>query len=160
MTVPKKLQEVEGIYGGYIVFTPTGSTASVEVARRKGRTAAAAPSNGPVTLSVPYQGSTKDYSTVDADNSLVLFVPALYDVDPTAAEALEQKPPLFLCDIDGAGKCGYAAASLKAPLSTYKGYRFASTLLRPVADVKVQVGSRAWTWQLCRQPACFCETDI
>lgn len=144
---------MEGIYGGYILFTPVTEPATTKGVsprkRRKGTRALAAarlssaaggPRSGAVPLSVPYQGSSKDYSTIGQDNSLALFVPPMHDYDPTSSEALEGKPSLFLCDADGAGKCGYSGASLKASPSAYKqGFRFASTLLRPVADVKVQV---------------------
>jgi hypothetical protein len=149
ITVTKALREVDGIYGGYILFTPTSSTASTSrfvtktLSRKASRAAfkAALEESGAVPLSVPYQGSSKDYSTVGEDDSLVLFVPALHDLNPTSAEALDSKPSLFLCDVDGAGKCGYTPKLLKAPVSTYKNFRFASTLLRPVADVRVQVGA-------------------
>jgi hypothetical protein len=161
ITVPQALQEVEGIYGGYILFTPVtepATTTGVPSPRKRrkgaaraltaaGRMSAASvgPSSGPVPLSIPYQGSSKDYSTIGQDNSLALFVPPMHDYDPTSSEALEGKPSLFLCDAEGAGKCGYSGASLKASASAYKqGFRFASTLLRPVADVKVQVGDSRW----------------
>lgn len=146
ITIPQALKEVDGIYGGYILFTPTDPTATTEstgnTRRKKSRVlvaSAAALSDGPVPLSVPYQGSSKDYSTIGQDNSLALFVPPLFDLDRTSAEALDSKPSLFLCDNEGAGKCGYSATTLKADPSVYKGFRFASTLLRPVADVRVQV---------------------
>jgi hypothetical protein len=145
VTVPQALKEVDGIYGGYIMFTPTTVATSALQARSKGArafSAATAMPNGPVPLSVPYQGSSKDYSTIDEDDSLVLFVPPMYDVDRTSSEALESKPPLFLCNVDGAGKCGYTEKTLKASLSEYKSFRFASTLVRPVSDVKVQVRPR------------------
>lgn len=146
--MPKALQAVDGIYGGYILLTPTSSAsasiAALDQARKKsGRVfAATVASSAPVPLSVPYQGSTKDYSTLGQEKSLILFVPAMPELDPTSSEALSLKPPLFLCDAEGTGKCGYNPKTLKASTSVYiKGYRFASTLLRPVADVKVQVGS-------------------
>lgn len=143
--MPQALTEVDGIYGGYILFTPTTEATSTwhsTTAHSKGArafTAATALPSGPVPLSVPYQGSSKDYSTFGEDNSLVLFVPPMPDVDKTSSEALESKPSLFLCNVDGTGKCGYAGKTLKAPMSEYKSFRFASTLVRPVADVKVQV---------------------
>lgn len=167
MTVPKALQEVDGIFGGFIMFTPltttaasitsssstssmstSSSTASSHNKKRSSSSSSAhafglAAQDEPVPLTVPYQGSSKDYSTFDReDKSLVLFVPPLYDHDPSSSEALESKPSLFLCDAEGAGKCGFSEKStLRAAMSVYsKGYRFASTLLRPVADVKVQVG--------------------
>lgn len=150
VTVPQALKEVDGIYGGYILFTPidpastTGSSSS-STRRKKSRVSIADAGStfelpdGPVPLSVPYQGSSKDYSTIGQDHSLVLFVPPLFDLDQTSSEALESKPSLFLCDAEGAGKCGYIPKMLKASKKVYDGFRFASTLLRPVADVKVQV---------------------
>lgn len=148
VTVPQALKEVDGIYGGYIMFTPTTVSTSTfpAASRSKGArafSAATALPSGPVPLSVPYQGSSKDYSTIDEDDSLVLFVPPMYVVDKTSSEALESKPPLFLCNVDGAGKCGYTEKTLKAPWSEYRSFRFASTLVRPVSDVKVQVRRRS-----------------
>jgi hypothetical protein len=152
--VPAGLRATDTIYGGYLMLAPVQTSSSVSVAAAKVPRVRASGSSSStsalaeqprklVPLSVPYQGSSKDFSVVTGRDALALFVPPLHEVDAESAKALSSKPSLFLCNMDG-GKCNYTPGTITALPAANKGFRIASTLLRPVQDVKIQVGVGGW----------------
>lgn len=133
LTIPPDLQALDAIVSGYITLTPAGASAYA-LTRKPLST------SSPITLSVPYQGSSKDYSTIGTAESLALFVPALPDLHATAAQLISEKPPLYVCDYSTNSGCAYSPEGVTITSeSTITGFMFASTLLRPLADVKIQV---------------------
>eukprot|EP00775_Hariotina_reticulata_P011755 gene11755-11901_t len=163
--IPAELQALHAIISGYITLTPAAG----------GPTAAQHPAQltpaSPIELSIPYQGSTKDYSTLGKNNSLALFAPVMSEVDATAAEILARYPEIYVChgpseigcqyrpgdasvvhataaadapvDVTSNSQSGSSTSSLSRgnPQAAQMAIRFGATLLRPVRDVKVQV----WT---------------
>jgi len=163
--IPAELQAEHAIISGYITLSPSAE-----------EQAAAAqpvqlPPASPIELSVPYQGSTKDYSTIGRNNSLVLFAPVLSDVDAAAAEILAKYPEIYVChgpsevgcqyqpgdasevhaaipasgaagDVDNNRQSGFNRSHSRGSVQAAQmAIRFGASLLRPVRDVKVQV----WT---------------
>ncbi|WIA08192.1 hypothetical protein OEZ85_007645 [Tetradesmus obliquus] len=138
ITIPPELKALDAIVSGYITLTPVGATPP-SASRQPLSTST------PITLSIPYQGTSKDYSTVGTPNSLALFVPALPDLHALAAQLISDKPPLFVCDTAQRSGCAYSPDGVTiAADSPIPGFMFASTLLRPLADVKIQLWSSDW----------------
>jgi hypothetical protein len=135
ITIPPELRAIDAIFSGYITLTPVGATAAQLTKKPLSL-------SSPITLSIPYQGTSKDYSTVGKPDSLALFVPALPDLHSLAAQLISDKPPLFVCDYAQRSGCAYNPEGVTiAADSPIPGFMFASTLLRPLADVKIQVWS-------------------
>jgi hypothetical protein len=135
ISIPPELKALDAIISGYITLTPAGATPA-HLSRKPLSTST------PITLSVPYQGTSKDYSTVGKPESLALFVPALPDLHTLAAQLISDKPPLYVCDYAQRNGCAYNPDGVTiAADSPIPGFMFASTLLRPLADVKIQVWS-------------------
>lgn len=92
-----------------------------------------------VPLSVPYQGTTADYSTISINNSLALFAQPMPQLNPAAAAMLQGRPPIYVCDDFSEFRqiCRYKPGTISIPRGGL--VVFAASLLRPVQEMRIQV---------------------
>jgi hypothetical protein len=95
---------------------------------------------------VPYQGSSKDYSTFGLPNSLPLFALPMPEIDPMTASLLQDRPPAFVCDLfQDDLTCMYSRDTVRVRADVYPWgllpdwINIAIAMLRPALNIEVEV---------------------
>jgi hypothetical protein len=151
LRLPDTLRQLDAIVSGYITFTPYPN-------QKRATPIPAVPSRGstpfPLTpkdarlspLSVPYQGSSKDYSTFGLPNSLPLFALPMPEIDPMTASLLQDRPPAFVCDLfQDDSTCMYSRDTVRVRADVYPWgvspdwINIATAMLRPALNIEVEV---------------------
>ncbi|KAF8063870.1 vacuolar iron transporter 4 [Scenedesmus sp. PABB004] len=130
LSLPPALRAGHSIVSGYVTLTPEGSGG----AGGDG----AGPAQPP--LAVAYQGASRDYSSFTGAGALALFAPPMPELDAVLAGQLAGRPPVHVCDAArDPGACWFPGPAAPVRVVERGAVVLAAALLRPVADLTVQV---------------------
>eukprot|EP00775_Hariotina_reticulata_P012451 gene12451-12588_t len=165
ISIGQDLQAMDAIISGYILFQPSsptpipgGSTSNNSVNNstnngnkpKKGskiKQGGLKPSSTLITLSLPYQGTTKDYSSFGTSNSLALFASPVPDLGPVAAALLAGSMSICLSFNQGTSlECinnNQESGLVRVPRSYLQdgALGFTVAVVRPFQELTIQVWS-------------------
>jgi hypothetical protein len=151
---------MEAIISGYILFQPSSPTpiSYLTPTNRPGgrrnnwsriQQEGSLPNSTVITLAVPYQGASKDYSSFGTANSLALLAPTMPSLGPIAASLLAGSMSVCLSYNQGSSlECinnNQEGGLIPVPRSFLKDGALAFTVavLRPFQELTIQVWSGA-----------------
>jgi hypothetical protein len=164
--MPDALQQLDYIVSGYISFTPNPkqrrATPIPAVPARPNDAFPLTPDEARLSpLSVPYQGSSKDYSTFGLPTSLPLFARPMPDMNAAVASLLQDRPAAFVCDLfQDDSTCMYNTGTVRVRADVFSWgvssdwIYIAAAMVRPAARLEIEVWCVPTERYNCTTPSC------